>query len=264
MIIIKNVHRQLVVGIQNYAEKHGFTQAILGLSGGIDSSVTAALAVEAFGAENVIGVSMPSKYSSDGSKTDAKELATNFGINMQVIPINTIFDKYLEILNPFFKNRAENCAEENIQARIRANFLFALSNKFNYLVLTTGNKSESMVGYGTLYGDLAGGLAVIGDLYKGTVYELAKHINSNKDIIPKNVFTKAPSAELRPDQKDSDALPEYPKLDAILKANIEKGLTPDEIVSEGHDRDTVTKVMGLMRTSQFKRDQAPPVIKIKW
>jgi len=258
---IEFIYKALVLGIKDYFSKLGFKKAVVGLSGGIDSSVTAVLAVSALGPENVLGVSMPSRYSSEGSIKDAEKLAKNLGIDFRIIPIEMIFKSYLETFNPN-GNPIMDLAEENLQARIRGNILMFISNREGYLVLTTGNKSELAVGYCTLYGDMAGGLAVIGDIPKMMVYELAKFINREREIIPQSVLTKVPSAELRPNQKDEDSLPPYIILDQILKAYIEDNLSIEEIVEKGFERSLVEEVIKKIDSAEYKRRQAPPVLKV--
>jgi NAD+ synthase (glutamine-hydrolysing) len=260
---IENAKKALVLGIRDYVAKCGFSKVHLGLSGGIDSAVTCALAVEALGAENVLGVLMPSQYSSDHSVTDAVALAKNLGIRHEIIPIQRTFDTYREELRPIFKNVPEDVTEENLQARVRGNLLMALSNKYNLLLLSTGNKSELAVGYTTLYGDSCGGLAVISDVPKTMVYELAKHINRDHEIIPQNTITKPPSAELRPGQKDSDSLPPYESLDPILEAYIEDNLDVDQIVQRTKaDRELVRKILLMVDRAEYKRKQLPIGLKI--
>lgn len=235
----------------------------MGLSGGVDSAVTCALAVEALGAENVLGVLMPSQYSSDHSVTDAEALAKNLGIRHEIIPIKHVFDSYRQDLRPIFKNAPEDVTEENLQARVRGNLLMALSNKYNLLLLSTGNKSELAVGYTTLYGDSCGGLAVISDVPKTMVYELAKFINRDREIIPQNTITKPPSAELRPGQKDSDSLPAYEILDPILEAYIEDNLDVDQIVQRTKaDRELVRRILLMVDRAEYKRKQLPIGLKI--
>jgi NAD+ synthase (glutamine-hydrolysing) len=254
--------RALVLGLRDYAHKCGFTKAVLGLSGGIDSALTAALAAEALGHENVLGVAMPSRYSSAGSLADAEAVARNLSIGYRVIPIDGIYQAHLDALAPVFAGLAPDIAEENLQARARGAVLMALSNKFGSLLLTTGNKSELAVGYCTLYGDMAGGLAVISDVPKTLVYRLARYINREREVIPESTITKPPSAELRPDQKDSDSLPPYDVLDPIVQAYVEDALDVDAIVARGHDRETVVRVVRLIDGSEYKRRQAAPGIKI--
>jgi NAD+ synthase (glutamine-hydrolysing) len=244
--------------------KNGFEKVAIGLSGGIDSSLVAAIAVDALGAENVIGVSMPSRYSSSGSKSDAEALARNLDIALKVIPIERAFCAYLETLAEPFKGTNPDATEENIQARIRGNLLFALSNKFGWLVLACSNKSETAMGYTTLYGDMSGGLIPLKDVPKTLVLELAKYKNrqAGKEMIPSSVLTKAPSAELRPDQKDTDTLPPYDILDPILKAYVEDDVTIAQIIAMGFDRETVLRVAKLVDRNEYKRRQAAPGIKI--
>lgn len=259
---IKMIHDALVMGIRNYFEKLGFTKAILGLSGGIDSAIVSALASAALGVENVYNVLLPSRFSSGHSVADAIQLAKNFGMPYDVIHIEKAFNSFEETLQPFFKNLPFNIAEENLQARARGVILMALSNKFGYILLNTSNKSEAAVGYGTLYGDMNGGLSVIGDVYKTQVFELANYINREKELIPKNIITKPPSAELRPDQKDSDSLPEYAILDEILYQYIELRKGPSEIIQQGFDEILVKRILKLVNTSEHKRYQTPPILRV--
>ena len=260
---ITTVRQALTLGLRDYIAKTGFSKAVLGLSGGVDSALVAALAVEALGAENVLGLIMPSPYSSDHSVKDALELADNLGIERRIIEINKPFAAYLELLNENGKAR-QDLAEENLQARIRGNLVMHVSNREGYLALATGNKSELAVGYCTLYGDMAGGLAVIADLPKMMVYELANHLNkvSEKEIIPQNTITKAPSAELRPDQKDEDSLPPYPLLDPILQLYIEENLSITEICKRGYEKEVVKKIVKMVDRAEFKRRQAAPGLRI--
>jgi NAD+ synthase (glutamine-hydrolysing) len=261
---IAEIYEALVLGTRDYVRKNGFEKVVIGLSGGVDSSLVAAIAADALGPENVIGVSMPSHYSSPGSKSDAEALARNLGIEFQVIPIEKAFTSYLETLAEPFKDAQPDITEENIQARIRGNILFALSNKFGWLVLACSNKSETATGYTTLYGDMAGGFIPLKDVPKTVVYKLAQYRNqqAGKKVIPAAVLTKAPSAELRPDQKDTDTLPPYNILDPILKAYVEDDLAIDQIIAMGFDRDTVIKAARLVDRSEYKRRQAAPGIKI--
>jgi len=260
---IAYAYQALVLGTRDYVRKCGFLKTIVGLSGGVDSAVVAAIAVEALGARNVLGVSMPGPYSSEGSKADARALAGNLGIEFLTIPITPVFDAYREALGPAFADRARDTTEENIQARIRGNYLMALSNKFGSMVLSTGNKSENAVGYCTLYGDMAGGLAVISDVPKLMVYNLARHINREREVLPRSTLEKPPSAELRPDQKDTDSLPPYEVLDRILKAYIEEVKGPEEIALEtGFDLALVRNIAMLVDRNEYKRKQAAPGLKI--
>ncbi len=258
------IYQALVVGTRDYVRKNGFGKVVIGLSGGVDSSLVAALAVDAVGASNVIGVSMPSRYSSPGSKTDAEALGCNLGIEVKVIPIEGPFSSYLETLAEAFKDTEADVTEENIQARIRGNILFALSNKFGWLVLACSNKSETATGYATLYGDMAGGFVPLKDVLKTTVFELARYRNrkAGKEVIPLSVLAKAPSAELRPAQKDADTLPSYELLDPVLKAYVEDDMTIDQIVAMGFDRETVARIAQLVDMNEYKRRQAAPGIKI--
>jgi len=261
---LAEIYGALVLGTRDYVRKSGFKQVVIGLSGGIDSSLTAVIAVDAFGPENVTGVSMPSRYSSEGSRSDASTLATNLGIRCVTLPVEGPFIAYLETLSGVFENTEQDITEENIQARIRGNFLMALSNKFNWLVLTTGNKSEMSVGYSTLYGDLAGAFSVLKDVFKTTVFGLCEWRNqqADREIIPRSVIEKPPSAELRPDQRDEDSLPPYPILDAILKLYVEDDRRSTDIVAQGYEAEIVTRVITLVEQSEYKRRQAPPGVKI--
>jgi NAD+ synthase (glutamine-hydrolysing) len=259
---IQSVHAALVCGISDYLRKCGFTKALVGLSGGIDSAVTAALAVDALGAENVWGVTMPSRYSSQGSVGDSEALAKNLGIKFSTISIESAFTSFLNELEPVFSGKTEGLAEENIQARVRGTILMALSNKFGHLLLSTGNKSELAVGYCTLYGDMNGGLGVISDLPKGMVYKMAHYINRDREIIPASCISKAPSAELRPDQKDQDTLPPYDVLDRIIELFVEEGKSAQEIVKKGFDKKTVAWVVAAVKNSEYKRRQAAPGLKV--
>ncbi len=262
--LISEVYAALVLGTRDYVRKNGFEKVVIGLSGGIDSSLVAVIAVDALGPENVIGVAMPSRYSSEASVGDARRLAQNLGIEFKVIPIDSTFQSYLDMLSSEFSGTEPGVAEENIQARIRGNILMALSNKFGYLVLTTGNKSEMACGYATLYGDMAGGFAVIKDVPKTLVYELARYRNqkAGREIIPQSVLEKPPSAELRPDQKDTDTLPPYEILDPILKGYVEEDESLESLVSMGFEEELVRRVVNLVDRNEYKRRQAPPGIKI--
>ncbi len=261
---LEEVYRALVVGVRDYVGKNGFKRVVIGLSGGIDSALTAVVAVDALCSANVCGVFMPSPYTSSESRDDVRDLAGRLGIQVRTIPITTVFKSYLRSLASTFEGRPSDTTEENLQARVRGNILMALSNKFGYLVLTTGNKSEMSVGYATLYGDMAGGFAVIKDVPKTMVYELARLRNrrDRTDVIPKRIFDRAPTAELRPDQKDEDTLPPYAILDPILKAYVEEDRAPDEIVELGFDPDTVARVIAMVDRSEYKRRQSPIGIKI--
>jgi NAD+ synthase (glutamine-hydrolysing) len=259
---IETIYEGLLLGIRDYMRKTGFKQVVIGLSGGIDSALTCALAVAVLGPENVHGVAMPSVYSSEGSVADASQLARNLGIDLQVIPIRDTFSAYLRMLEPCFAGQPQNIAEENIQARIRGNILMALSNKFGYLVLTTGNKSELAVGYCTLYGDMSGGLGVIADLPKTMVYKLARHINREREVIPQASLAKPPSAELRPNQTDQDTLPPYEALDGILHLYVDEGRSAGEIAGKGYDPATVAWVIRAINLSEYKRWQAAPALKV--
>jgi len=256
------IHDALVMGIKNYFQKLGFKKATLGLSGGIDSAVVMALAAEALGAENVHPFLLPSQYSSDHSIKDAEDLAKNLGSPYEIIPIKSIYESFEKELKPHFKDLPFGIAEENIQARSRGVLLMALSNKFGYILLNTSNKSESAVGYGTLYGDMNGGLSVIGDVYKIDVFALARYINRNEEIIPWNTINKPPSAELRPGQKDSDSLPDYEILDAILFEYIENRKGPRAIIEMGYDKTLVDRVLKLVNTNEYKRYQTPPILRV--
>ena len=260
----EEIYRALVLGTRDYVRKCGFTKALIALSGGIDSSLVAAIAVEALGSENVKGISLPSKFSSSGSKVDAKQLADNLAIPMDTIHIQEILQSMEKGLNDQFQGTEWGVAEENLQSRIRGNIMMALSNKFGFLVLTTGNKSEMAVGYATIYGDMAGGFSVIKDLPKGMVYQICHYINLKHgyDLIPDSILTKPPSAELKPNQKDSDTLPDYDILDAILEKYIEEDLGIEDILNIGFDPDTVSEILKLVDINEYKRRQSAPGIKI--
>lgn len=259
---IERIHQAILCGIRDYFTKMGFKQAIIGSSGGIDSAVTIALACEALGSENVTAVLMPSQFSTEHSVSDAEQLSKNLGNPYQIIAIKPIFDQFMHSLAPIYKDLPFNVAEENIQARVRGNLLMAIANKFGMILLNTTNKSECATGYGTLYGDMAGGIAVLGDVYKMQVYALARYINRNQIIIPENIIHKAPSAELRPNQKDSDSLPDYAILDAILYQYIERRMGPTEIVAQGFDKAIVDRTLKLVNTNEYKRNQFCPIIRI--
>lgn len=256
------LHRALLVGIKDYFGKLGFKKAILGLSGGVDSALVIALAAQALGSQNVRAVLMPSQFSSDHSIDDAVQLAQNLGCPFDIVPIQPMYESYLQNLEPLFEGKPFDVTEENIQARIRATILMALSNKFGYILLNTSNKSEAAVGYGTLYGDMCGGLSVIGDLYKTEVYDLCRYLNREHEIIPDNILTKAPSAELRPNQKDSDSLPEYHELDQVLFQYIENRQGPKELIAMGFDPKLVARTLKLVNTNEYKRHQTPPILRL--
>jgi NAD+ synthase (glutamine-hydrolysing) len=258
----EEIARALVLGVRDYVRKCGFTDVVLGLSGGIDSALTAAIAAEALGAEHVTGIAMPSQFSSQGSIDDARALATNLGIAFHVVPIADIYAPYERELDELFREKKFDTANENVQARIRGNILMAWSNRTGALVLTTGNKSELAVGYCTLYGDMAGGLGVLGDVYKTMVYRVSHWFNRDRELIPAATMTKAPSAELRPNQTDQDTLPPYDVLDAVLKLYIEEWKELDEIAAEGFDRDLVQRILRLVDTNEFKRQQAAPTLRV--
>lgn len=262
MTKIAFIHDALVMGIRDYFKKLGFSKAILGLSGGIDSAITAALACKALGSENVKGILLPSEFSSQHSIDDAVVLAQNLSMPYELIPINSAYESVIQSLSKQFMDLPFNIAEENLQARLRGVILMALSNKFGYILLNTSNKSEAAVGYGTLYGDMCGGLSILGDLYKTQVYELAHYINRQQEIIPMNTINKAPSAELRPNQKDSDSLPYYEILDKILFHYIEERKGPQEIIATGFNEAIVRKTLMLVNTNEYKRHQTPPILRV--
>lgn len=261
---VAEVYQALVLGTRDYVRKNGFREVVIGLSGGIDSSLTAVIAADALGPQNVVGVAMPTRYSSPSSLEDAEHLARNLGIRLLVIPIDGLFQGFLDTLAPIFQGREPDVTEENLQPRIRGTILMALSNKFGWLVLTTGNKSETSVGYATLYGDTAGGFAVIKDVPKTLVYELARYRNARagREVIPGRVLEKAPSAELRPNQRDTDSLPPYEVLDPIVQAYVEENCGLREIVGRGFDEETVRRVIRMVDRSEYKRRQSPPGVKI--
>ncbi len=259
---IPQVYEAMILGIKDYFFKMKFTKAIIGSSGGIDSAVTLALACQALGKENVRAVLMPSEFSTSHSVNDAEQLSKNLGNQYDIISIKNIYTQFIKELEPYFKSLPFNIAEENIQSRTRGNLLMALANKFGYILLNTSNKSELATGYGTLYGDMAGGLGVIGDCYKTQVYELAKFINADEEIIPSNIITKAPSAELRHEQKDSDSLPQYDILDKILYQYIEKVKGPNEIKAQGFDAALVDRILSMVNKNEYKRNQFCPIIRV--
>jgi NAD+ synthase (glutamine-hydrolysing) len=259
---IELIHQALLLGIKDYFEKSGFKKAVLGLSGGIDSALVCALASEALGPENVTGILMPSKFSTDHSVQDALDLVNNLGCRHEIIPIKEAADAFEHMMHPVFKDLPFNVAEENIQARCRAIIVMAYSNKFGNILLNTSNKSECAVGYGTLYGDMAGAISVLGDVYKTQVYELCAHLNRNHEVIPKNTITKPPSAELRPGQKDSDSLPDYDVLDSLLFQYIELKKSSRDIIAQGFDEALVRKVIAMVNRAEFKRYQTPPILRV--
>ncbi len=259
---MESIEKALVMGVRNYFHKLGLKKAIIGLSGGIDSAVTAVIAAKALGKTNVYTVLLPSQFSSGHSVSDAEELAQNLGVEYDTIPIKTIYESFENELKAYFKEMPFGVAEENIQARARGVVLMALSNKFGHILLNTSNKSEAAVGYGTLYGDMNGGLSVLGDVYKSEVFALAKYMNSHEEIIPRNIISKPPSAELRPDQKDSDSLPDYELLDAILFQYIEERKGPREIIHQGFDKELVEKTLRMVNFTEYKRHQTPPILRV--
>jgi len=259
---IEKIHDALVLGLKDYFGKMGFKQATLGLSGGIDSAVTVVLAERALGKENVRVLLMPSEFSSDHSVNDAIALAENLSIQYEIVAIQDIFNEFLKSLAPIFGDLPFNVAEENIQARIRGTLMMGLSNKFGHILLNTSNKSEAAVGYGTLYGDMNGGLSVLGDVYKTDVFKMAWFMNKDAEVIPENTIVKPPSAELRPDQKDSDSLPDYDILDGILYRYIEKNMSSEEIIAEGFEKETVNKAIRLVNMNEYKRFQTPPILRV--
>ncbi|MES2836414.1 MAG: NAD+ synthase [Bacteroidota bacterium] len=259
---VENIYKALVYAVQDYFAKTGFTKAVIGLSGGVDSALTACIAVDALGKENVLGILMPSEFSSDHSVKDAEDLAKNLGCDYHILPIKENYESLRKTLAPLYKDLPFNVAEENLQARIRGILVMGVSNKFGHILLNTTNKSEAAVGYGTLYGDMCGGIAVLADVYKTEIYEVCNYVNKDKIRIPVNTLTKAPSAELRPNQKDSDSLPEYDLLDAILFQYIENIKTATEIIKMGYDEKTVTRVVRLINLNEYKRKQMAPVLRV--
>ena len=259
---VELVYKALVMGLHDYFAKNGIQRAVLGLSGGIDSALVCVLAADAIGPENVHGLLMPSQYSTDHSVKDAEDLAHNLGVNYDIVPIRPMFDEFRKALKPVFGDRAEDVTEENMQARVRGTLVMSYANKFGALALNTTNRSEAAMGYGTIYGDSCGGLSVIGDLYKTEVYQLSEWINRDGIRIPQNTIDKAPSAELRPGQKDSDSLPDYDTLDAVLNLYLDESMCEDEIVEEGYDRDLVQMVIRKVRQNEWKRLQFAPQLKV--
>jgi NAD+ synthase (glutamine-hydrolysing) len=260
--VISKIHDSLILGVRDYFHKMGFKKATLGLSGGIDSAVALVIAAHALGPENMRVLLLPSKYSSEHSISDAKDLAENLGVQYDIIKIQDVVDSFNNSLSSIFEGKNEDITEENIQARARGTILMALSNKFGHILLNTSNKSESAVGYSTLYGDMNGGLSVLGDVYKTDVFKLSRFINKDSEVIPENTITKPPSAELRPDQKDSDSLPDYDILDKILFSYIELQKPIEEIVEEGFDEELIKKIIKLVNNTEYKRYQAPPILRI--
>ena len=256
------IYQALATGLRDYVHKNGFEKVVIGLSGGIDSALSAAIAADALGPESVWGVAMPTRFSSEGSVLDARDLAERLGIRFDVIPIDDTFAEFLGALDPAFEGTEFGVAEENLQARIRGAIVMALSNKFGHMVVTTGNKSEVAVGYATLYGDMAGGYSVLKDVFKTLVYQLAEWRNAGEEVIPRSIIDKAPSAELRPDQKDSDSLPPYDLLDQILARYVEDDRSVQEIIKDGFDSDLVHRVAGLVDRNEYKRRQAAPGVRI--
>jgi NAD+ synthase (glutamine-hydrolysing) len=258
----EELYRALTLGVRDYVHKCGFRRVLIGLSGGIDSALTAAIAADALGPQNVVGVSMPSQYSSDHSREDAAALARNLGIELHTIPVEPIYRSFMTQLGPVFAGTSFGLAEENLQARVRGTLLMTLSNKFGWLVLSTGNKSEMAVGYCTLYGDMNGGLAVLADVLKTRVWALSRWVNRGGERIPRSSIDKPPSAELRPDQFDSDSLPPYEQLDPIVEAYVERMATPEEIVAQGHDPEVVRRILRMIDRTEYKRQQAALCLKV--
>lgn len=262
---VAEAHDRLVAGIKEYMQENGFTNLLVGLSGGIDSAVVCALAASAAGAKNVMGLSMPSKYSSPESEAYARSLAENIGIDFRVVPIKEIYQTYIEVLDKELASDVDKDIEvhhQNIQARIRGNILMAFSNRFGSLVLATGNKSEAMMGYCTLYGDTVGGLAPLSDVLKTGVYQLTEYINKDKEVIPNEIIQRAPSAELKPGQVDQDSLPEYDVLDAVLYWHLDEGLSAEELSEKGFSREVISQVLSTIKKTEYKRRQCPPGIKV--
>ncbi len=262
---LEQMRRALELGLRDYVDKNGFSDVVLGLSGGIDSALTAALAAEALGPERVHCVSMPSRYSSEGTRGDAQRLAENLGCDFRELPIGPVVDAYDQVLAEPFAGVEADLTEENLQARARGVILMALSNKFGWLVVATGNKSELSVGYATLYGDMAGGFALLKDVYKTDVWRLARYLNerAGREVIPASIIERAPSAELRDDQLDEDSLPPYPELDKVLEAYVEEDRSREELTSDGFDPDVVERALALIDRAEYKRRQAPPGVKLR-
>ena len=262
---LEQMRLALELGLRDYVDKNGFKEIVVGLSGGIDSALTVAVAVEALGAERVHGVSMPSRFSSEGTRSDARRLAEGLGIDFREVPIDELVGGFEAALRPSFGDLATDLTEENLQARIRGVLLMALSNKFGWLVVATGNKSELSVGYATLYGDMAGGFALLKDVFKTDVFRLARHLNerSGDEVIPWSIIDRAPSAELRADQLDEDSLPPYPELDRVLEAYVELDRSREELTSDGFDADLVDRAVAMIDRAEYKRRQAPPGVKLR-
>jgi NAD+ synthase (glutamine-hydrolysing) len=262
---LQQMRLALELGLRDYVDKNGFREIVVGLSGGIDSAVTAALAVEAIGAARVHGVSMPSRFSSEGTRRDAQRLAESLGIDFREIPIEQIVGDFEATLEPSFDGHGRDLTEENLQARVRGVLLMALSNKFGWLVVATGNKSELSVGYATLYGDMAGGFALLKDVFKTDVFRLAEHLNerAGRELIPQTIVDRAPSAELRDDQLDQDSLPPYPELDRVLEAYVELDRSREELLADGFDADVVDRALAMIDRAEYKRRQAPPGVKLR-
>jgi NAD+ synthase (glutamine-hydrolysing) len=261
----EEVYRALVTGVRDYVRKNGFDKVVIASSGGIDSALTILVAVDALGSESVVTVTMPSRYSSEGTKSDARTISEGLGLRLYEIPIENAMALYGDLLGEAFEGREPDLTEENLQARIRGNIVMALSNKFGWLVLTTGNKSEMSVGYATLYGDMAGGFALLKDVYKTDVFRLARHLNerAGRELIPQTIIDRAPSAELRDDQLDEDSLPPYPQLDLVLEAYVEDDRTLEELSADGFDKDVVERAVALVDRAEYKRRQAPPGVRLR-
>ncbi len=262
---VEQMRRALELGLRDYVEKNGFSDVVVGVSGGIDSALTLALAVEALGPDRVHAVSMPSRYSSSETQRDAERLAKSLGTSFLVVPIDPMFEGFVQALSPVFEGREADITEENLQARIRGVLLMALSNKFGWLLVATGNKSELSVGYATLYGDMAGGFALLKDMYKTDVFRLARHLNerAGRELIPESIIDRAPSAELRENQLDQDSLPPYAELDRVLEAYVEEDRSHEELSADGFDQDVVDRAIALIDRAEYKRRQAPPGVKLR-